>query len=258
MASRPIFLSDDLSEHFIKEVMVSFKWYAGYSLSQKQKSIQSLHAAASEQGIAPILEISSKSETSLGVQLSAFNLKLQHPGGLTVPVEAAYQGSKVFEMGGPFSEFLLLNGRDIKKDSRLHQSGKLVSFKLDNEEWPLEPLTAFYDWLYLSALEQNPKLSMHLTAYKGFSDIAFNPEKSFSCQARSAALYVSLKRRNLIQTALRSKDDFLRILRPFEYRISTQVSEGVQEELFGEYAKPEKKPRKRRRRPTTNSTSFPL
>ena len=240
MATRPIFLPDQLSKQFIKEELVSFKWYAGYSLSQKQKSIQSLHNAALERGIAPILEISSKSENPLGIQLSAFNLKLRHSDRLTTPVEAAYQSSKVFELGGPFKEFLSLTGREIKKDKRLYQSGKLIAFEFENERWPLEPLTAFYDWLYLMALNQNPDLSKQLLNFKGFSDIAFNPLKSFSCQARSAALYVSLKHHGLIETALNTKDDFLRILRPLEYRISNQVSEAVQEELFGDYAKPKK------------------
>jgi len=246
MASRPIFVPDEVSGKFVKEVSISFKWFSGYSFSQKQKSIQSLHRAALEQNIAPVLEISSKSEAPLGVQLSAFNLKLHHPNGMSIPVEAAYQGSKVFEMGGPFKEFLSLTGREIKKDKRLYQSGKLIAFEFGDERWPLEPLTAFYDWLYLSALKQNPNLSRQLLNFKGFSDIAFNPQRSFSCQARSAALFVSLSHRNLNETALRSKDEFLRILSPFEYQISSQVSDAVQEELFGDYVKPEKKPRKRK------------
>jgi len=255
MATRPIFLTDPLSDQFVKEEIVSFKWYAGYSLSQKQKSIQSLHSAALERGITPILEISSKSEDPLGVQLSAFNLKLRHPNRMIIPVEAAYQSSKVFELGGPFKDFLTLTGREIKKDKRLYQSGKLIAFEFGNEHWPLEPLTAFYDWLYLSALEQNPDLSKQLLKFKGFSDIAFNPQKSFSCQARSAALYVSLTRRNLIETALNTKDDFLKILRTFEYQISDQVNDAVQEELFGDYPKPKKKLRKPKRRLKTKSTT---
>ena len=257
MASRPIFIPDDLSEHFVKQEPVSFKWYPGYSVSQKQKSIQSLHKAASEIGIAPILEISSKSEEPLGVQLSAFNLKLRHPDGITIPVEAAYQGSKVFDKGGPFKDFLLLSGREIKKDKRLYQSGKLVAFQFGGERWPLDPLTAFYDWLYLSALVENPKLSSQLLAFKAFSDIAFNPQKSFSCQARSAALFVSLTRRNLIDTALQSKDEFLRILKPFEYQVLSEAKAAVQEELFSELPKSEKKPRKHKRRLTTKTTSLP-
>ncbi len=256
MASRPIFLPDATLGKFVKEAELTFKWFPGYSISQKQKSIQSLHSAAQDQGISPILEISSKSEDPLGVQLSAFNLTLVNPDGIRISVESAYQGSKVFEKGGPFKEFFSLSGREIKKDERLYKSGKLVAFEFHSDRWPLEPLTAFYDWLYLSALRQNPKLSNRLLDFKGFSDIAFNPKKSFSCQARSAALFVSLTERNLIEAALRSKDEFLRILSPFEYKISNQVSEAVQEELFGGYTKPKKKLRKRKRRLTSVSTTL--
>lgn len=257
MATRPIFLPDATPGKFVKEIELSFKWFPGYSLSQKQKSVQSLHRAAQDQGIFPILEISSKSEDPLGVQLSAFNLKLLHRDGIQISVESAYQGSKVFENGGPFKEFFSMTGRQIKKDERLYQSGKLVAFEFDSDCWPLEPLTAFYDWLYLTALHQNPELSNRLLGFKGFSDIAFNPKKSFSCQARSAALFVSLTQRDLIVTALRSKDEFLRILSPFEYEVSTQASEGVQEELFGDYSKPKKKSRKRKRRLTSKTPTLP-
>jgi len=65
------------------------------------------------------------------------------------------------------------------------------------------------DWLYLNALRENSELASSLTEFEAFTDIAFNPTKSLSCQARSAALYVSLDRRGLLQGALRSKDDFL-------------------------------------------------
>ena len=57
------------------ETAVEFTWFAGMAISQKQKSIQSLHEAAKRRlGDVPILEISSKSPDPLGVRLSAFNL----------------------------------------------------------------------------------------------------------------------------------------------------------------------------------------
>jgi len=257
MATRPVFVPDTSSNKFVIEAEISFKWFSGYSLTQKQKSIESLHRAALSQGIAHVLEISSKSVDSLGVNLSAFNLKLTHPDGIQISVESAYQGSKVFSNGGPFKDFFSLSGREIKKDKRLYNSGELLAFQFGVERWPLQPLTAFYDWLYLTALVQNPDLSEQLLKFNGFSDIAFNPKKSFSCQARSAALFVSLTRLNQIETAVRSKDDFLKVLRLFEYQVSNQVSEAVQEELFGEYAKPKKPSKKRKRRLTTKSTTLP-
>ena len=69
------------------------------------KSVDSLHAAALKlPGISRVLEVSSKSREELGVALSAFNLTfttLKH--NRTFSVECAYQGSKVFERGGPSS-----------------------------------------------------------------------------------------------------------------------------------------------------------
>lgn len=38
--------------------------------------------------------------------------------------------------------------------------------------------------------------------YAGSSDIAFNPARSLNCQAHAAALYVSLRERGLLTTAL--------------------------------------------------------
>jgi len=248
MAVRPIFMPDESSGNFVIEHEVTFKWYAGYSLSQKQKSIQSLHDSATKEGISPILEISTKSENPLGVKLSAFNLSISLSNGNKIPVEAAYQGSKVFEKGGPFLDFYFLSGRDIKKDQRLYQSGKLTSFKFQDEYWPLEPLTAFYDWLYINAIYQNKSLMIQLPSFKGFSDIAFNPQKSFSCQARSAALFVSLQKHGLLDLAIRNQNEFLKILKPFEYHIVESFSEAVQEELFSASPKPAKKTSKRKPR----------
>jgi hypothetical protein len=55
------------------------------------------------------------------------------------------------------------------------------------------PPTAFYDWLYLRALARLDAATLQqLRERDGFTDIAFNPERSLNCQARSAALYVAL------------------------------------------------------------------
>ena len=42
--------------------------------------------------------------------------------------------------------------REAKKDPRIRESGKLIGFDFEGKEWPLEPKTAFYDWLYASSL----------------------------------------------------------------------------------------------------------
>lgn len=212
MATRPVFISQRSNTAFVREMDIEFKWFAGMAVSQKQKSIASLHEAARARlGANEMLEISSKSSDPLGVALSAFNLVLPLDSG-RVSVEVAFQAGKRFEHGGPFLDLLSGSSRDAKGDPRLKESGRLVEFVLSGEPWPLEPRTAFYDWLYLNALAANPVLSRPLLRYGAFTDIEFNPEKSLNCQARSAALYVSLEKEGLLGEVLSSRDAYLRIL----------------------------------------------
>ncbi len=150
--------------------------------------------SAANKGISPVLEISSKSPNALGAALSAFNLRLEIDDGRVLPVECAFQGSKVFRNGGPYNDLYERSGRDAKTDQRLKNSGELIAFNLAGEYFPLRPTTAFYDWLFLRALHENQDLAGQLFSYKGFTDIAFNPEKSVNCQARSAALFVALNK----------------------------------------------------------------
>lgn len=194
MAKRPIFVPKSASFPFIEEVLLDFTWYAGHSIIQAQKSILSLHNSAAQNGISPILEISSKSPDALGVSLSAFNLMLQDENSTKLSVECAFQGSKVFEKGGPFTDLYNKSSREAKTDERLYNSGKIIGFNFKGVDFPTEPNTAFYDWLYMMALLNNPNQAQAVLSYQGFSDIAFNPEKSINCQARSAALFVAISR----------------------------------------------------------------
>lgn len=212
MAIRPVFVPLRSKSAFVREIPVEFKWFAGLAVSQKQKSVASLHEAArSRLGVSEILEISSKSTVPVGISLSAFNLALPMKG-CRVSVEVAYQSGKKFERGGPFLDLLKGTSRDAKADPRLKESGRLIGFALSGEPWPLEPHTAFYDWLYINALAVNPALAKPLLDYSAFTDIEFNPEKSLNCQARSAALYVCLHRENMLKEALSGKEAFLKVL----------------------------------------------
>jgi len=212
MASRPVFIPTRSKTSFVREIPIEFRWHAGMSVSQKQKSIASLHTAIHEQrGVAKILEISSKSMTPLGVRLSAFNLMMTI-NDRNLSVEVVYQASKRFERGGPYSDILNMSSRDAKTDSRLRESGPLLGFSLDGDPWPLEPTTAFYDWLYLHALRANPVLADELLEYGALTDIEFNPEKSLNCQARSAALYIALVKDGLLQQALLNRQAYFEII----------------------------------------------
>ncbi len=214
MANRPLFVPKSTGPAFVAEVSLEFTWVAGMAASQKRKNVVSLHKAAFQRGYDTVLEISTKSQVPLGEALSAFSLMLDLRGTGKLCVEAAFQGSKVFENGGPYSEFYKMTGREIRADERLRNSGRLLGFDLAGQKWGLEPKTAFYDWLYLTALMQNPALSSQILDFEGFTDIEFNPEKSINCQARTAALFVSIKRRGIFEEVLRSKTDFLNAFNP--------------------------------------------
>lgn len=209
MATRPLFIP--LSQEIgVAENMLEFKWFPGMALSQKRKSIASLHEAAQLKGYKKVLEVSSKSEETIGVELSAFNLviktKIQKR---EFTVESAFQGSKVFERGGPYKDLIGLDSLKAKKDIRLKESGNLIGFEFYGMEFPIIPRTYFYDWLYINALVSYPSLTERIRSYDAFSDIEFNPIKSINCQAHSIALYFSLVLTDSLQFALSSPSAFL-------------------------------------------------
>lgn len=213
MAIRPIFIPETGDVCGAKEKLVDFKWFSGFSKSQKQKSIVELHSTARALGYENILEVSSKSEDELGVCLSAFNLTITTPkNNNRFTVETAFQGSKVFTKGGPYKDLFGMDSLAAKKDIRLKESGNLIAFEFYDKKFPLEPKTFFYDWLYINALVQNKELADSVIKYDGFTDIEFNPQKSINCQAHAVALYVSLHKHKQLETALSSPSDFLSIL----------------------------------------------
>ncbi|WP_413817743.1 DUF6977 family protein [Pseudomonas viridiflava] len=216
MASRPVFIPTPRAETLARTTSVDFKWFPGMSVAQKQRSIDSLHAAAKEAmpEVGKILEVSSKSKEELGVALSAFNLKFTTlKQNFTMSVECAFQGSKVFEGGGPFKDLYTKTSREAKLDDRLKNSGRLKRFSFYGIDWELEPRTAFYDWLYINALKkQSSDLIDEILSYSAFTDIEFNPDKSINCQAYSIALFVSLHKQNMLNDAVVSKESFLSIV----------------------------------------------
>lgn len=208
MARRPVFVPLGKVEHLVDEVLVEFGWSPGFAPVQKKKNVAALHAAAEKKGLFPLLEVSTKSEEELGRRLSAFSLKIETDAG-EISIESAYQGSKVFEHGGPYRDIYAKASREAKKDARVRESGQVVRFNYFGQEWPLVPKTAFYDWLYLTALRPHQEFLKRLLVYKGFTDIEFNPEKSINCQARTCALLVSLLKLNALDESLRSQHDFI-------------------------------------------------
>lgn len=199
MAVRPVFEVLDRSPYYA-EFPVEFPWHAGFAVSQKQKSITEIHNAYHRfKPDRKLLEVSSKSTAKEGTELSAFHLLIFVPSlKKSVPVECAFQAGKVFEHGGPYRDLLESSPRTAKKDERLKNSGKIIAFEFEGERFPTIPLTFFYDWLYMTALIQNPQKADLLLDYQAFTDVEFNPGKSISCQARTDAVFVSLHHLGLL------------------------------------------------------------
>lgn len=206
MTTRPVFIPDKDGKVFVKQKDINFTWYAGFAITQKQKSILSLHEnIKKELGLNKILEISTKSLEKVGSSSSAFNLMLDWRE-IKSTVESFYQGSKVFKNGGPYTDLYEKKSIFSKKDERIQKSGELVGFSFFDERWGIDD--DFYSWLYLAALNQNKKISDMLMRYDAFTDIEFNPKKSFNCQAYSAALFVSALDSNIDLKGINSPEDF--------------------------------------------------
>ena len=218
MAVRPVYFAVETSEDHDSLVIarnIEFKWHSGLAKTQKQKNIRELHTQIKnnpQYTQRKILEISSKSEEVLGVQLSAFNLMLNHKGKL-ISVESAFQASKVFRQGGPYYDLVSKPSIEAKKDPRLKSSGDVIKFVFEETEWDTEPKTLFYDWLYIRALRQNPTYANQIVEYNAFTDIEFNPDKSFNCQARSAALYITLYLQNQLEDVMVSPEAYVHFIK---------------------------------------------
>lgn len=205
MAQGPVFpVRSRAPYHGVAQV--EFTYNPGFAVVQKQKNIAALHEGfRSRFPDRRVLEISSKSTQPGGVELSAFNLQKFVPElQRSAPVKCVYQGSRVFSAGGPFPDLMEGTSRQAKGDPRLKNSGALRTFRFDGQTYPASDMTAFYNYLYIRALEENPQLGDMLMVYDAFTDIEFNPAKSLACQARAAAIYVSLRRQNLLDGDLYS------------------------------------------------------
>ncbi len=203
MAERPAFY---IHQGKVISKIYSFEWFPGFAVSQKQKSIESLHDAIRETDAdASPLEISTKSREPLGRKLSAFHLMLNHR-----TIENIFQSSKVFENGGPYLDLLDVPPREAKRDERLKSSGPLKAFCFQGETFPLIPSTVFYDYIYFAAVKESLEAEEinAIARYNFFTDIEFNPAKSINTQARTVSLIKLILEEYKILPDF-SKDDFI-------------------------------------------------
>lgn len=227
MAIRPFFQIGNGISNFYQENSTNFDFFSGFAITQKRKSIKSLHESIlTKNPNARILEVSRRSENELGIQLSAFNLMFEYSPKVFIPVENVFQSSKVFFNGKQYLDLLHVSPSEAKTDERLKNSGNLVEFKLKNESWDISPSTMFYDYIYLSALKKREKLCEELMQFDTFTDIEFNPQKSINCQARTVAIFVTLNKYGLFDKFISDKELFKSIY------LEKPHSEGIQTSLF--------------------------
>lgn len=237
MAERPIFVPRPESPELVKEIFFDLKWNPGFAAVQKEKNIKALHTVAASAGFAPLLEISTKSENKRGRHMSAFHMAVPTENYGRIKLELAFQGSKVFENGGPFTDLYLKGEKEIgeaKRDPRLRESGALIGFRFEGINFPLEPKTVFYDWLYCSFLSDYREWARKLYDYAGFTDIEFNPHRSINCQARSAALFLSLMERGELDEVLESPSAFIRALCNSQYRPQLRADNFTPQRMFAQ------------------------
>ncbi len=236
MAERPVYIPAPESLRLVEERFFTIKWHSGFAVSQKEKNIEELHHAAANRGLCPLLEISSKSNLKTGRHMSAFHMTADTKAFGPIKLELAFQGSKVFEHGGPFIDLYEKGDREIgdaKRDPRLKESGRLIGFRFEGMDFPSEPKTAFYDFLYCSFLAKHKDWAVSLYKYAGFTDVEFNPFKSINCQARSAALFLSLMKRGQLDDAMQSPERFIATLTASDYRPQLHTENAHQpEDLF--------------------------
>jgi hypothetical protein len=213
VAKRICFISTPEDIVIYKELLVEFEYHNGFAITQKQKSIKSMHKQINL--IDPtlrVLEVSTKSPQPVGVNLSAFNLNFYDEELMKeFPIENVFQSSKVFEHGGPYRDLLYVHPKEAKRDVRLKSSGNLTHFESNVQKWELEPKSMFYDWIYIKSLMRNQLLVDEIIDYNAFTDIEFNQSKSFNCQARSAAIFVSLYKSNNLDNVVNDKNLFVKI-----------------------------------------------
>lgn len=225
MEYKPVFMPRVGSDNLVKTDMVRIERHVGFATRQKKKTLNDLHRVIKKKyGFKNVLELSTKSGNKLSFPLSPYSLQITNDNGQKSSVENAFQASKVFEQGGPYLDLLTEKPRQARKDERLISSGELTGYDYFGMEWGVEPLTTFYDWLYINALKQHPELHEEVIQYQAFTDISFNPKKSVHCAAYSLAMFVALHKRDLLED-IEDPGTFYDLVTEFELSNTEQLLE---------------------------------
>lgn len=211
MAKRIVFYVENKQ---FKRAVIDFQWFPGFAKVQAQKSVQSLHQNfKKDHPAAKLLEVSSASPIDFATQASAFNLTVRSSHDSEHTVEQLFQAAKFFKKNGSQQKLLEVSSREAKRQMKeLNRHDQLDHFEIFGKKFPLEPKTFFYNWTYICALHQHQQLAQKILQYNAFTDIYFNDQKSFNCQADACSIYVALSQQHRLDEALKSRENFLQIV----------------------------------------------
>lgn len=204
MATRPYYF---IRNQKVIERFATFEWAAGCSASRKKLNVTRLHESIPMK----TLEVSTKSDEEVGRKLSAFSL-IYDDG---IKLESYYQASKVFDNGGPFHDIAFMSPKEAKTDPRLKASGEILAFWDEDEyqKWDLDE--PYYDYIYIKTAFKNlsDEELEQLVSYDAFTDIEFNPAKSYNTQARSVAILKLLY--SIFGRVELNKEDFVTFVKAY-------------------------------------------
>ncbi len=199
MAVKPVFAVDFYGRLYMNKE-TEFQSVTASSKFRRKSNIQRLHDAFLEDyPYRNVLEISDYSPVPEGVMLSDAHLTVPMSDGREVSVAEAFQTAKILTEDG----------------------SEVTGFCFEGESFDLVPRNFFYNWLYIRGVSANPELADELMTYDSFTDITFIPKKCSVCSAEAAAFYVALRKKGLLEEALRDRESFARILYRVEKNIKT-------------------------------------
>ena len=192
MAQRPVFEARTEGSTFVKYHSVQFRWNA--QRDEGDSIADTFISRAHHRFSNPVLDLSSSSNHELAKKVSAHQLTLNVNG----------KDEKVLS--------LFDQSRLALPESQAGEKFKIQdkAYEYEGEFWPSWPRSALYDYLCVQALVQHEDLHDQLLTYQFFADLRdVRPEQRIN-HAGSVALFVSLKSRGLLHTALASQQNFLK------------------------------------------------
>ena len=172
---------------------------------RKKQSLDSFLYQLKLKGFNKNLEISSYSSQDLGNKLSAFILSVCMEDLCQQKIYIKHQ--KKFEYGGPYIDLLYVTPLEAKRNPRLKNSERIVSFVL-NKEFPTIPLTSFYNYIYIRGLLHNENLLKEASHFTSFTDFA-STDNQVNSQAFALAIAVYLFNNCDIKMVMRNYESFV-------------------------------------------------